>query len=209
MEKQDRRRFINNGWKVLAGMFVMEAAWGSWDMIRPTDAGAFGGVVNAGMASQFSEGSVKYYPNGRFYIAAFDGQLQALYQKCPHLGCRVPFCELSGQFECPCHGSVYNIKGEYLQGPAPRGLDRFPIRVEGDEVFVDTGELMEGPSQGVLTGPPIALGGCGEVAEEPGEHEETSENIQAPQGSPSPEHANDRPRAPSEDEHSHDDGQEH
>ena len=51
----------------------------------------------------------------------------ALYQKCVHLGCRVPWCESSQWFECPCHGSKYNRVGEKQGGPAPRGLDRFPL----------------------------------------------------------------------------------
>ena len=53
----------------------------------------------------------------------------ALYQQCVHLGCRVPFCDASQWFECPCHGSKYNRVGEKTAGPAPRGLDRFAIEV--------------------------------------------------------------------------------
>ena len=51
----------------------------------------------------------------------------ALYQRCVHLGCRVPFCQTSQWFECPCHGSKYNRVGEKKAGPAPRGLDRFAL----------------------------------------------------------------------------------
>ena len=41
----------------------------------------------------------------------------ALYQKCPHLGCRVPSCATSQWFECGCHGSQYNRVGEKKGGP--------------------------------------------------------------------------------------------
>ena len=54
----------------------------------------------------------------------------ALYQKCVHLGCRVPECKTSQWFECQCHGSQYNRNGEKKGGPAPRGLDRFPLTVD-------------------------------------------------------------------------------
>ena len=54
-----------------------------------------------------------------------------LYQRCVHLGCRVPFCESSKWFECPCHGSKYNGVGEYQLGPAPRGMDRFQVTRRG------------------------------------------------------------------------------
>ena len=61
-----------------------------------------------------------------------------LYQRCVHLGCRVPFCQSSQWFECPCHGSKYNEAGEYQLGPAPHGMDRFAVKVEGGNVMVDT-----------------------------------------------------------------------
>ena len=56
--------------------------------------------------------------------------IMPLYQRCVHLGCRVPFCASSQWFECPCHGSKYNFAGEYQLGPAPRGMDRFAVKVD-------------------------------------------------------------------------------
>ena len=75
----------------------------------------------------------------------------ALYQKCVHLGCRVPFCQQSQWFECPCHGSKYNRAGEYADGPAPRSMDRFPVIVEDGMVKVDTSEGVHGPPRGTET----------------------------------------------------------
>ncbi|HEY7347398.1 MAG TPA: ubiquinol-cytochrome c reductase iron-sulfur subunit [Ktedonobacterales bacterium] len=65
----------------------------------------------------------------------------ALYQKCVHLGCKVPFRDDCHSFKCPCHGSHYNVDGEYLDGPAPRSLDRFEITFEGANVVVNTGKI--------------------------------------------------------------------
>ena len=62
----------------------------------------------------------------------------ALYQKCVHLGCRVPWCQTSQWFECPCHGSKYNRVGEKRGGPAPRGLDHWVVTVSGDKITIDT-----------------------------------------------------------------------
>ena len=75
----------------------------------------------------------------------------ALYQKCPHLGCRVPECSSSQWFECPCHGSQYNRVGEKKGGPAPRGMDRFGVSVSNGSVVVDTGAVFGGPPIGVNT----------------------------------------------------------
>jgi nitrite reductase/ring-hydroxylating ferredoxin subunit len=110
------------------------------------------------VADYAREGTVSYFLDGRFYVTQFQGGLRALYQKCPHLGCRVPFCESSDRFECPCHGSVYNIIGEYLAGPAPRGMDRFPVHIRGGRVLVDTSTVVPGPDRGVLTGPSAPAG---------------------------------------------------
>jgi cytochrome b6-f complex iron-sulfur subunit len=66
----------------------------------------------------------------------------ALYQVCVHLGCKVPFRDDCNSFLCPCHGSHYNIDGEYIEGPAPRSLDRFELSFDSDgKVVVNTGKL--------------------------------------------------------------------
>lgn len=201
----DRRRFLDLSWKILAAGLVVEAGLATADMLKPRPSRGFGGVVDAGEVATFEEGTVTYFLNGRFYLSRYEGNLMALYQKCPHLGCRVPFCESSQMFECPCHGSVYNIKGEYIDGPAPRGMDRFPLEVREGRVFVDTGTVVEGPAQGVLTGPSEPTGpACQGV---------TPVTMPAPAGhthdhgaSPSPAadgHTHDGDASPAPDDHQH------
>jgi cytochrome b6-f complex iron-sulfur subunit len=108
------------------------------------------------------------YPAGRLYVVTWDPNLagaeeaygedhlildngvglMALYQKCVHLGCRVPWCQTSQWFECPCHGSKYNKWGEWVGGPAPRGLDRFPGEIDDQGNFVaNTGTVVTGPAR--------------------------------------------------------------
>ncbi len=74
--------------------------------------------------------------------------LLAAYQKCPHLGCRVPECGRSQQFECPCHGSMFTRFGEWIDGPAPRGLDLFELQIVDGRVLVQTARVHEGLPQG-------------------------------------------------------------
>lgn len=92
-------------------------------------------------------------------IAGMEAGIVALYQKCPHLGCRVPECATSQWFECPCHGSQFNRVGEKKGGPAPRGMDRFGVSVANGIVVVDTGS--------VFGGPPIGTNTTGQEAEGP------------------------------------------
>ena len=101
-------------------------------------------------------------------LAGMNAGVVALYQKCPHLGCRVPECSTSQWFECPCHGSQYNRVGEKKGGPAPRGMDRFGVSVNNGVMVIDTGT--------VFGGPPIGTNTTGQEAEgpncigEPGSH---------------------------------------
>ena len=84
-------------------------------------------------------------------LTGMESGVVALYQKCPHLGCRVPECKSSQWFECPCHGSQYNRVGEKKGGPAPRGMDRFGVSVNNGVLVIDTGAVFAGPAIGVNT----------------------------------------------------------
>ena len=84
-------------------------------------------------------------------LSGYEAGVVALYQKCVHLGCRVPWCKTSQWFECPCHGSKYNRVGEKKGGPAPRGLDRFAVRIEGGNLSIDTRTIVVGPPIGTDT----------------------------------------------------------
>ncbi|MBA2347464.1 MAG: ubiquinol-cytochrome c reductase iron-sulfur subunit [Solirubrobacterales bacterium] len=53
----------------------------------------------------------------------------ALSTRCMHLGCPIRFVPAAGRFICPCHGGVYNFRGEVDGGPPVRPLDRFYTRV--------------------------------------------------------------------------------
>jgi succinate dehydrogenase / fumarate reductase iron-sulfur subunit len=55
---------------------------------------------------------------------------------CPHLGCTVHFDGRADQFRCACHGGTFDRSGNVVAGPPPRGLDRYPHRIEGDQLMV-------------------------------------------------------------------------
>jgi cytochrome b6-f complex iron-sulfur subunit len=81
-----------------------------------------------------------------------DRSVLALWRKCPHLGCQVPqLCDLSFWFECLCHGSKYSVLGEKRDGPAPRGMDHFPVSVANGTYVVNTAEVVSGPPPGTVT----------------------------------------------------------
>jgi cytochrome b6-f complex iron-sulfur subunit len=119
--------------------------WASGEPFEFRPARAF--VVNVPAAKAMALGEEASIPDA-------GGEVLALWRKCPHLGCMIPkACENRSRFQCYCHSSTYNILGEKLQlGPAPRGMDRFPARIdEGGVLIVDTRELVKGPPKGTVT----------------------------------------------------------
>ena len=72
----------------------------------------------------------------------------ALYTKCPHLGCSVPYVgpvDSPQAFKCPCHGSMYDYDGIRTGGPAPRPMDIMAVTVDETtgNVLVNTGDISQ------------------------------------------------------------------
>ncbi|MCI0624123.1 MAG: ubiquinol-cytochrome c reductase iron-sulfur subunit [Acidobacteria bacterium] len=63
-------------------------------------------------------------------------EVVAFSPQCPHLGCAVHWVAKQNEFLCPCHASTFSIEGQVLTGPAPRALDRFKVKVEGDKLLL-------------------------------------------------------------------------
>jgi cytochrome b6-f complex iron-sulfur subunit len=169
-----RRQFLNRAWTASFSAFLGFFGMATLSFLWPKLTGGFGTRITVGDYEELlrmvgPEGDFKplFVAEGRFWLTYYDGdpgdipvylavgagetKMQALYRKCVHLGCSVPHCSTSMLFECPCHGSKYRLNGEFYGGPAPRGLDRFPISIEGGKVVVDTGDVQEGPPRGINT----------------------------------------------------------
>ncbi len=163
-----RRQFFNRAIGAIFGLFLGLQGVYYLAFFWPKLTGGFGTDVDAGSLEDLAaetvnpDGSIApvFVPEARAYIVPapdslseqFDGRdvaaggFMALFQRCVHLGCRVPWCSTSIGFECPCHGSRYNSVGEYFGGPAPRNLDRFVVEVrDGDRFIVRTGTIIETP----------------------------------------------------------------
>ncbi|MDQ1493036.1 MAG: cytochrome b6-f complex iron-sulfur subunit [Actinomycetota bacterium] len=171
-----RRKFFNRS--IVAAQSLVLGSFGLAviGFLWPSLSGGFGGKVKAGdikdILTAINEKKLPFYvPEARAYINPYpesalpkakktygesilpgmEAGVVALFQKCVHLGCRVPWCQTSQWFECPCHGSKYNRVGEKKGGPAPRGLDRFPVEVDAGQVTINTGIIVQGPPIGTNT----------------------------------------------------------
>ena len=137
-----RREFFGIGLAVSLFGLASQASVALLGFFRPRyKPGSFGAVVVAGQVDEFEPGTVSYVRGARCYIARLeDGGFLALWQRCTHLGCTVPWLEEDDRFNCPCHSSIFNVVGEVLTGPAPRPLDLFSIEIIEGQVLVNTGD---------------------------------------------------------------------
>lgn len=133
-----RRNFLGIVWAGSLTLIFAQAVVVMLRFIKPVATEGFGGLVYAGRLEEFAVNSVNRIASGRFYITRTPDGIIALWQKCPHLGCAVPWDEQKGVFHCPCHGSTFNQYGQVLSGPAPRAMDYFLVEVDEEGVWVDT-----------------------------------------------------------------------
>lgn len=151
-----RRAFLRNAVLGSVGVSLAGITAGSIVFAWNNKTGAFGGEIPVPLELVPPVGEAPYRnQGGKFYIINNEDGALAVYWKCVHLGCTVPWNEDADQWICPCHGSVYNRFGERVAGPAPRPLDLFPMTVDGSNVIVNTdpeGAIVRGsydPSQAV------------------------------------------------------------
>lgn len=173
----NRRQFFNRA--LAATFFGTLGTFGvaSLAFFWPKVSGGFGSDVSAGPVQAIKDaianpdGTITpfYLPAAKAWIVPMDDAalagsqfaedmtvadgLAALWQKCVHLGCAVPWCQSSQGFECPCHGSKYNAAGEYEAGPAPRNLDRFALEVIAGRLIINTGQVRDTPRASFKTVP--------------------------------------------------------
>lgn len=171
-----RREFLNYAWLAsIALLTVQGIGMGLWFAFPNFKEGQFGGNFPIGDATgalpEVNSGP-KAYVDGKFWLVNLDtevdGQprkgIMAIYKVCTHLGCLYEWVPMTNRFECPCHGSKFQLSGDYIAGPARRSLDRFviqaiapdgsiketdaegnPLEINGDEtLIIDTGRRILG-----------------------------------------------------------------
>jgi cytochrome b6-f complex iron-sulfur subunit len=170
-----RREFLNYAWLASLGfVFVVGFGGAAYFFSFPRfKVGEFGGVFPLGKAGDVLPKPTDppvHNQEGKFWLSNINGAIIALYDVCVHLGCLYEWQTVTGRFECPCHGSKYQKDGTYIEGPAPRSLDRMvvqfiagnqpvattdsqgkPLPIPSDanvDLVVDTGKIITGASHG-------------------------------------------------------------
>jgi cytochrome b6-f complex iron-sulfur subunit len=171
-----RREFLNYAWLASIALLTVQGVGLSlWFAFPNFKEGQFGGAFPIGDAAgalpEVNSGP-KAYVDGKFWLINVDSEVNgesrkgilAIYKVCTHLGCLYEWVPMTNRFECPCHGSKFQLSGDYISGPARRSLDRFviqavapdgsiketdpaggPLEINGDETLViDTGRRILG-----------------------------------------------------------------
>jgi len=178
-----RRELLRGSLAAGMGLWLLEVTAGTVGFLWPNLEGKFGGEVVVGTLADIKaanstlpidQGFPAYVGSAKAFVILIDPSQQrfiqgedqvgdgtsvnvrALYQRCPHLGCKPNPCLKNFWMECPCHGSRYDrlgIKASGPQyGPAPRGMDRFGVKVDAAGILtINTGKITLGPL-------PIAVG---------------------------------------------------
>lgn len=97
------------------------------------------------------EQEVMYFEDEKVFLVFNDGAPLALSDDAQHTGDRVTFCESARMFESKAHGEKFDMQGRYYAGPARRALDRYMVRVAGDDVHVQLDQRIRGPERAAST----------------------------------------------------------
>jgi len=150
-------------WSAL-GAGLLAIAGSTIDFLYPRGIAGFGGVVSPpGTIDTYPPGSKTPIAAGKFWLVNLSEEqggpgFLALWWKCPHLGCTVPWREsfvfkdpgtgenTRGWFRCPCHGSTYTHAGVRVFGPAPRSMDHMEVTIDptSGRISVNTGSITKG-----------------------------------------------------------------
>ena len=137
----NRREFLNFAWLASLGFLTVNVAGMTFLFAMPRfKEGEFGGIYTVGSVSELpATGSAPLnIPKVKLWLSNTENGVMALYKVCTHLGCLYNWNNQEGKFICPCHGSQFQANGTYIQGPAPRSLDRFAIQA----IDPATGEVL-------------------------------------------------------------------
>ncbi len=138
-----RREFLNYVWVGSLAIFMAASGGAMLAFAMPRfKEGEFGGTFTVGTLAEklpSPDSPPVSYPDLRFWLVNVGPQeaakgggkegLLAAYKVCVHLGCLYAWVDSTVRFECPCHGSKYQEDGTYIEGPAPRDLDRFAVQL--------------------------------------------------------------------------------
>ncbi len=139
-----RRDFLNDVTLAALGIAGLGAAVVTYNFLSPNVLFEPPTTFRAGSPEQFPVNSVTFFQDQQVYIVRTADGFYAVSAVCTHLGCITQWKPEVEQIACPCHGSKFKRDGTKIEGPAPRPLPHFAIKLAGDgELVVDKLEMVK------------------------------------------------------------------
>lgn len=139
-KKITRRAFLNY---ILGGgflAFMVSAAYPVFRYITPPEgAGTEVSSVVAAKVGELSRNSGRIFKFGDkpgILINSPGGELLAFNAVCTHLNCTVQYDSQAGFIWCACHNGRFDLSGKVISGPPPRPLERYDVKVRGEDIVV-------------------------------------------------------------------------
>jgi Rieske Fe-S protein len=142
----DRRHFFRDAGLIAAGALIALGATPSGASAAPLEliAALGGGREDKSYAIPAKDGTQIDKDNG-VIVTRWQGKVYVFSLACPHQNTAIRWYDKDNQFECPKHHSRYLADGVYVKdsGRATRGLDRFAVRKDGNNVVANLDKLYQ------------------------------------------------------------------
>ena len=148
---ENRRSFLSRSIYMLSSLIAGAFVWSVRDYLLGTPTAVDSGWADAGEIADLPKDSpqqisftrnrvdgwkVRSEKSTAWVIVHRSGDVTAFSPLCTHLGCAYQWQSDKRKFNCPCHGSVFSESGDVVAGPAGRPLDRYPIKLEGNRLWL-------------------------------------------------------------------------
>ena len=132
-----RRGFLRDGLMAVAALTAIAGGAAPLQAMARDYATGLAALGTVTFAVPAADGATIDRAN-RLILVRYRGMVHAFNLECPHRGTMVQWEPANNRFYCPKHKSTFQPEGTRIQGKSPRSLDRYPVRLEGGKVVVDT-----------------------------------------------------------------------
>ncbi|MDQ1238412.1 MAG: cytochrome b6-f complex iron-sulfur subunit [Thermodesulfobacteriota bacterium] len=126
----NKRSFLKSMVIITSGFLSAITAWGMGKFVSFSFAASRKREFPKEILSRVQPGVPFHVPEAGVWLVKMQGQdtVSAMDDKCPHLGCKQNWNPQRNLFECPCHGSEFDIQGNMKKGPAAKGMPHLHIQ---------------------------------------------------------------------------------
>lgn len=116
---------------------VLKRAAGAADWVKLTSAASVTDMPTVYLVTaEKADGFMKQTVRANVYAFMDKGEAVAMSNTCTHLGCPASWVADKEQFQCPCHGGVYDKTGKNIAGPPPAPLPRYATKIENGDLYI-------------------------------------------------------------------------